>query len=369
MAEANAASTPDVVLCLNAGSSSLKFALFRVDGATETELAAGTSTDDAASALQAALESLREQGLPAPTMIGHRVVHGGAQHVRPARVDAALLADLRALVPLAPLHQPAAIRGIELAAQQFPGLPQVACFDTAFHANLPEVTQRFSLPRSLYDAGVRHYGFHGLSYEYVMSTLGAAPPARVIIAHLGNGSSLAAVANGQCVDTTMGFTPGSGIMMGSRLGDVDPGVLLYLLREKGYSVDALERLVDRESGLFGIAGSSDVKTLTLRAPFDAQARLALEMFGYSVRKAIGAYIAVLGGIDLLVFTGGIGEHSALVRGAACAGMAALGIELDPERNERGDAEIQHAASPCAVHVLATDEDRVVARHARRTLRG
>ena len=381
----------DRILCLNAGSSSLKFALFQCSGEREEALATGSvsglgtphaqaslavsgqhseasSKNDHAGALAAAFELLDRGQLPRATLVGHRVVHGGANHVQPALIDAALIASLNALVPLAPLHLPAALAGIEAASKQLPGLPQVACFDTSFHASMPELAKRLPLPAALSDSGIRRYGFHGLSYEYVLSTLGATLPARVVIAHLGNGSSLVAIKNGRSIDTTMGFTPGGGIMMGTRSGDVDPGVILYLLREKQYSANAVEQALERESGLLGVGGASDMKTLVERAPTDPRARLAVSLFAYSVRKAIGGYMAALGGLDLLVFTGGIGEHTPVVREEACAGLEALGIELDPAQNARNSGVISTERSACRVRVIATDEDKMVARHTRSVVR-
>ncbi len=228
---------------------------------------------------------------------------------------------------------------------------------------MPEYAARFPLPAWLFDQGVRRYGFHGLSYEYVLSTLGEPAPQRVIVAHLGNGASLAAIKDGQSIDTTMGFTPGGGIMMGTRTGDLDPGLLLYLLREKGHSVDSLERLLEQESGLLGIAGSSDMRQLLERAAHDERAALAIEMMGYQIRKAIGAYIAALGGLDVLVFTGGIGEHTPAIRREACRGLSAFGIALDDSKNERNAPAIHADGSASHLLVVETDEDRMIARHA------
>jgi acetate kinase len=382
----------DVALCLNVGSSSLKFALFRVTQQAEDLLAQGSieqlgsanararlkvgeehserpcSTSSVSESLSVVFAMLEAHGLPRASVVGHRVVHGGPEHSAPARVEGALLQSLKQLVPLAPLHLPAAIAGIEATAEHLPDLPQVACFDTAFHAGMPEHAARFALPTRLYGEGVRRYGFHGLSYEYILSALGEPPPARLIIAHLGNGASLAAVLHGRSIDTTMGLTPGGGILMGTRSGDLDPGVLLYLLREKGYSVAGLERLLERESGLLGISGSADMRALSERFEHDEAARLAVTMFGYAVRKAIGAYVAALGGVEALVFTGGIGEHSPLVRSEACRGLGAFGIALDEASNARNEREIHASGSACQVLVLETDEDRMIARHAGALLR-
>lgn len=382
----------DIALCLNVGSSSLKFALFRVALQSEELLAQGSIAELGGTNARARLQAgeqrherpcpdsslseslgvvfamLEEQGLPRASVVGHRVVHGGREQSAPARIESGLLQSLKQLVPLAPLHLPAAIAGIEATAEHLPDVPQVACFDTAFHAGMPEQAARFALPARLYGEGVRRYGFHGLSYEYILSTLGEPPPARVIIAHLGNGASLAAIQHGRSIDTTMGLTPGGGILMGTRSGDLDPGVLLYLLREKAYSVEGLERLLERESGLLGIAGSADMRTLSERFEHDEAARLAVTMFGYAVRKAIGAYVAALGGVDVLVFTGGIGEHAPLVRTEACRGLEPFGIALDGAANARNERVLHASSSACQVLVLETDEDRMIARHATALLR-
>jgi acetate kinase len=381
---------PGIALCLNAGSSSLKFALFRVDAASEQPLATGSveriggpdarailqvgsetleracPNAQAAQAFEVAFQLLEQCGLPRASVVGHRVVHGGQDHVGPARIDAELLAELKNLVPLAPLHMPASILGIERALSRLPDVPQVACFDTSFHARLPAYAARFPLPDSLYDQGIRRYGFHGLSYESILSTLGRDAPSRIIVAHLGNGASLAAIQDGRSVDTSMGFTPGGGIMMGTRAGDLDPGLLCYLLREKGYSAESLEALVDKGSGLLAVGGSADVRALTERREQDAKADLALTMLGYAVRKMIGAYFAVLGGLDLLVFTGGIGQHSAAIRNEACRGLGGLGISLDPVKNGANESLISSPGT-CPVRIVESDEDRMIARQARALL--
>ncbi|MDP9149259.1 MAG: acetate/propionate family kinase [Myxococcota bacterium] len=382
----------DIVLCLNSGSSSLKFALFSAgdegeehladgsiekapDGVTRASLRKGEGRTDRpvrdggpSAALEAAFSLLDEARLPPPTLAGHRVVHGGSRHVSPERIHPALVTSLRDLVPLAPLHLPAAIAVIEAIVERSPTLPQVACFDTAFHSTLPDVASRFAVPDRFVDAGVRRYGFHGLSYEYIMSVLGASAPPRVVIAHLGNGASLVAVQDGHAVDTTMGLTPTGGIPMGTRTGDLDPGVLLFLARTMGQSVDDIQHVVNHESGLLAIGGTPDMRALLARSASDARARLAVEIFGYAVRKAIGAFAAALGGLDLVVFTGGIGENSPAVRAEACRGLEMLGITLDAAENARGKDVISAEESRCRVRVIATDEDRVVARHTRRLVR-
>ncbi len=378
-------SEESIVLAVNSGSSSLKFALFEMDegrerrlvdgaverigadegrawirhGETRTERTANCQNHGAALAL--GLELLAMSNQRPLSVVGHRVVHGGCEHVQPAIVDEVLLASLHRLVPLAPLHMPACVAGIEAIVARDPGMTQVVCFDTAFHATLPEVARRLPLPDGQRD--VRRYGFHGLSCEYTMSTLGPNPPSRIVIAHLGNGSSLTAVKDGRSIDTTMGFTPTGGILMGTRSGDLDPGVLIYLAREQGLGPDALEHLVDRESGLLAVGGTSDMKTLLERSLTDARARLAVEMFTYAVKKAIGAFVAALGGLDVLVFTGGIGERAGAIRAAACDGLQPLGIDIDSERNARHDAVISGESSRAVVRVVTADEDLVIARHA------
>jgi acetate kinase len=383
------------ILSLNGGSSSLKLGLYEL-GTTETRLAAGAvegigtergqcwmrdaagqSLDDAPGdfadsrvavhAVFAVMETLR---LPPPDAVGHRVVQGGPDLAPPERVDARLVAALRRLVPLAPLHLPAEIDAIEAVAARFPSLPQAVCFDTAFHRRMPELAQRFPLPPALWDRGIRRYGFHGLSYEYVVGTVGAAELRRAVIAHLGNGASMVAVREGQPLDTTMGFTPSGGFMMGTRSGDLDPGVLLHLLVHEGWDTAALECLVSREAGLLGVSGiTSDMRTLLEQRAGDPRAALAVEMFCYQLRKHVGALAAVLGGLDTLVFTGGIGERAAPVRREVCEGLGHLGVRLDRVRNDAHAAVISVSDSACTVRVVPTDEGLVIARHTRAVLGG
>jgi acetate kinase len=291
--------------------------------------------------------------------------------VAPERVTPALVVELRALVPLAPLHLPSGLAGVEAVTARFPALPQAVCFDTAFHRGLPDIARRLPLPRALADAsGLERFGFHGLSYEYVLERLGAAGRGRVVIAHLGNGASMSAVRAGRPVDTTMGLTPAGGFMMGTRTGDLDPGVLLYLMREKGYDAERLDRLVNKESGLLGVSGvSSDMKTLLERRASDEAAALAVAMFCYQTRKQIGAFAAAMGGLDTLVFTGGIGERAAPVRAEICDGLAHLAVRLEPARNAAHEDPLSAEGSGCTVRVVPTREDLMIARHSRAVLFG
>jgi len=379
---------------LNSGSSSLKFALYRVGDAQELRLASGAvenigfsggrlwirdsdeknlvdvrrefPTHTAAAA--AVAESASTLGLPKPDAAGHRVVHGGPCYTASTQVDGTLLSDLRRLIPFAPLHLPSTIEGIEAVASRFPGLQQAACFDTAFHRRMPDVAQRLPLSRELWDAGIRRYGFHGLSYEYIVTTLGSAVQGRVVIAHLGNGASLAGVLDGLPMDTTMGFTPTGGLMMGTRSGDLDPGVLLHLMREKAYDARRLDELVNEQAGLLGVSGiSPDMKALLEQRERDPRAAQAVELFIYTLCKHVAALTAVLGGLDTLVFTGGIGERAASVRQEICTRLEYLGIELDESRNAANAEVISAPASARTVRVIPTNEDLMIARHTRALL--
>jgi acetate kinase len=382
------------ILCLNSGSSSLKFALYLIGDDEEILIAGGEAdhigpqggrlrvlagereiSEDLTGDFMghqalirmifAVMESL---DLQAPAAVGHRLVHGGPFHAAPAKVNKRLIEELRGLAAFAPLHLPNEIRLIEAAAEHCPDIPQVACFDTAFHRRMPELAQRLPLPREFWDEGLRRYGFHGLSYEYVLDELGEAGRGRTVIAHLGNGASMAAVKSGQPVDTTMGFTPAGGFMMGTRSGDLDPGVLVYLINEKGYDADGIERLVNRQAGLLGVSGiSPDMKTLLEKRKSDPYADQAVEMFCYQIRKQTGALAAALGGLDMLVFTGGIGEKAAPVRQSICKGLSHLGVSLDPALNEAHAGSISTPESPCTVKVVPTNEDLIIARHTRRIL--
>jgi len=382
-------SKPVHILCINSGSSSVKFALYAMGLNHEEVLAQGaaeglggpagnlwiragsrpirTTTghfSDHQAATTAILALLSEHNLQKPQAVGHRLVSGGPHYFKHCVIDNAFLEGLAQAVPFAPLHLPAELRAIEIVRGYYPDLPHVACFDTAFHYGLPEIAARLPLPRTFWQEGLRKYGFHGLSYEYILTTL---PPAekrsRLIIAHLGSGASMAAVHKGLSVDTTMGLTPTGGFMMGSRSGDLDPGVLLYLLNEKGYKAQTLETLLDRHSGLLGVSElSSDMQTLLEQCDTDPRAAQAIAMFCYQARKTIGGLAAVLGGIDTLIFTGGIGEHAAPVRLAISLGLEHLGIVLDPDANDRNADIISNSTGTVRVRVTPTHEDLMIARH-------
>jgi acetate kinase len=366
-----------LILVLNSGSSSLKFGVycrstndeeallsgsaegigrdsgrFNVLSADGTLLAQKNSTHETQpQALQALAEAMREHISAAPAAVGHRVVHGGPRLTTHQIITPKLIEELRGAIHFAPLHIPQALQLIAAAQASFPAAAHYACFDDAFHRTMPEIACRLPLPRSYFDAGIRRYGFHGLSYESLVAHFGADIPRRAIFAHLGNGSSLCALKDGASIDTTMGLTPTGGIPMGTRSGDLDPGVLLYLLRHDKFDADGLEDLLTHKSGLFGLSsGESDVKELEARAQTgDADANFALDVFAVSVRKAIGAYIALLGGLDALVFTGGIGEHSRRIRSAATAGLETLGLSADK------------------IQVVTAQEERQIARHCRRMM--
>jgi acetate kinase len=353
------------VLALNAGSSTLKYSSYVFDAEGEREVQATTvRATDAVRALGPALENARRALGGEPDVVGHRVVHGGSHFHEPTELSEPVLDDLSTLVPLAPLHLPPALALIRAALAALPRAGHVASFDTSFHHTLPELAQRFALPVELHRRGVRRYGFHGLSYEYIVQSFGGAPPRRLVVAHLGSGASMAAILEGRSIDTTMGLTPTGGIPMGSRSGDLDPGVIIHLQRTCGYSVDRLEHLLDHESGLVGLAGTADVSELSQRAGRgDPDARFALEHLAYSVKKQLGAYAAALGGLDCVVFTGGIGEHSPLIREAALRDLEVLGVVLDPGANASNAPVISAPASACEVRVTATNEDLMIARHA------
>ena len=353
------------VLALNSGSSSLKYGLYGVQAAgTETLLEESTTAADPEDAVKRVVSTLAKAKLPAPDAIGHRIVHGGPKLRQHGRIDDTVLRQLEAAAAFAPLHTPAALAMIRAAQQHFPALPQVACFDTQFHAGLPDVARVLPIAKDLQAEGIQRYGFHGLSLESIVRQLGADLPQRLIVAHLGNGASITAVKGGRSIDTSMGLTPTGGVIMGTRSGDLDPGVIMYLLREKKFDAARLDALVDHGAGLLGISGlSSDMRRLHEAAPANPDARLAVEMFCVSVRKQIAAMIAVLDGLDMLVFSGGIGENDAQVRAAICSGLSWIGVSLDEARNRAASNPINDAASRCQVQVLASREDEQIARHA------
>jgi len=320
------------VLALNVGSSSLKFGFFMVGANGNRVLDSGA--EEAASEPQASLariaQRMEEQGLPAPAAVGHRIVHGGPQCRQHALIDPDVMQQLQAATAFAPLHVPPAMALVRAAQARFPGIAQVACLDTAFHAGMPDVARTLPIPHELRALGIERYGFHGLSGESIVRQLGSDLPPRVVIAHLGHGASVTAVAHGASVDTSMGLTPTDGVIMSTRCGDIDPGVLAYVVREHGYDAAQLEELIDQRSGMLGISGiSGDLRELVAAAASTSasgdDARLAITMFCASVRKQIAAMAVVLGGVDLLVFTGGIGENDASTRTLICKGLEVLGI--------------------------------------------
>lgn len=360
----------DVVLALNSGSSSLKFGLYRVHGTDATAVQALLASElDGVSDMHAAVTHIAAQfeqrGLPPPVAVGHRVVHGGPTLLAHTVIDDDVMTQLAGAAAFAPLHTPPMLALVRAARACFPAVPHVACVDTAFHARMPDVARTFAIDLAVQTHGIRRYGFHGLSCESVVHQLAGELPPRLVIAHLGNGASITAVKDGRSIDTTMGLTPTGGVMMGTRSGDVDPGLLLYLMRERGFDAARLEDLFDHHAGLAGVSGSnSDMRVLRAAAPHDVHAGLAIRMFCMSVRKAIAGMVAVLDGIDALVFTGGIGEHDAASRAAIGAGLGWAGIAIDADRNANGERSIGESGLACAVLVLPSLEDEQIARHAR-----
>lgn len=306
---------------------------------------------------------LAKKQFPNPDVVGHRIVHGGPKLRDHQLITPDVLKTLEQAVPFAPLHLPPALEVVRYTMQRFSGIPQIACLDTAFHRTLPEYAARLPFSREFWQRGLRRYGFHGLSFESIVDTLGSSLPSKLVVAHLGNGCSLCAIGDGQSIDTTMGLTPTGGVMMGTRSGDLDPGVLLHLLREENYSGEKLDRLLNHEAGLRGVSGkTNDMRQLLASVPADKEATVAVEMFCYGIAKFIGAMTAALGGIELLVFTAGIGEHAAPIRSRICARLEHSGIRLDETANQRNADTISAATSECAVRVIATDEDLQIARH-------
>jgi acetate kinase len=389
----------DALLVLNAGSSSIKFAVVVDGAAAEPDLwlkgqlegigsdpsftvknGAGVLIDQRdewprgsplrhTGAMRYILGWLRKQASQTNIVgAGHRVVHGGIAFTQAVLVDGRVIAELEQLAGLAPLHQPHNIAAIRALAEVDPTLPQVACFDTAFHAVQPRVAKLFALPRELTDSGIRRYGFHGLSYEYISRRLPELAPdaQRVVVAHLGSGASMCAMRGGRSVESTMGFTAVDGLPMGTRTGALDPGVLLYLMQSRGYDAAAIESLLYRQSGLLGVSGvSNDMRDLL--SSQDPHAAQAVELFVYQIGKSLGALAATLQGIDALVFTAGIGEHAPAIRARVCAAAAWLGVRLDEAGNARGGPRITTLDSPVSAWVIPTDEERMIAIHTRAVL--
>ena len=395
-------SHPNRVLTMNTGSATLKAAIYdvhpsaklvlsiQVDSAREggririSDFAGSSLLDESSSAhdsngsLELIFQWLADQGYVSRlAAAGHRLVHGGVRYTKPERITPAFLADIEQLVPLDPDHLPEAISGIKFIAQKLPELPQVACFDTAFHASMPKVAQMYALSRRLYDGGIRRFGFHGLSYEYISRELrkleGAAAGGsatngsangRVIVAHLGSGASMMAMRGGTSMDTSMGFTPLEGLVMGTRCGDIDPGAVLYLLEQGKISPQELSAQLNKQSGLLGVSGTSaDMRDLlALAAKGDTHADEAIELFCYRAKKYIGSYAAALGGLDILVFTAGIGERAAAVRDRICRGLEFLGIQIDAARNQANADIISTSASRVKVLVIETNEDLMIVQH-------
>ena len=384
-----------VILTLNAGSSSLKFAAFRLAGGGEPNLLASGQIDgigatakgsvktasgetaeltfdrsvarvDHAAAIGSILDWLKKAGYDSSVAaVGHRIVHGGPDYAEPVLIDDATLAKLKALIPLAPLHQPHSVAGIEAAMKAFPSMPQVACFDTAFHRGHPFINDTYGLPRAYYDEGVRRYGFHGLSYEFITRKLRTIAPeiARedVIIAHLGNGASMCAVHDGRAIATTMGFTALDGLSMGTRCGQVDPGVVLYLMTEKKMSADAISHLLWKNSGLKGMSGlSQDMREL--EASDSPAARDAIAYFVSRIRRELAGLAAAVNGAEAIVFTAGIGEHSWKVREAVLKDMEWMGVHFDTQANRANAQIISAKNSPTIVFVIPTNEELMIAEH-------
>ncbi len=389
------------VLTINSGSSSIKFSIHAMGAGGEDTLVCRGSLEgigrasgrmrvkgggaeiDRSAAFPAHRDALGEllrwikRNSLAGTIgaVGHRVVHGGSRHTRAEAVTEGLIADLKRLSPFVPRHLPHEILAIETVDRELPGIPQVCCFDTAFHSSLPRVAYTYALPAELTEGGVRKYGFHGISYEFIMNELGrvAGPEAaagRVIIAHLGHGSSMAAVKGGSCVDTTMGLTPSGGLVMSTRTGDIDPGVILYLQGEKAMSLEEVNDAINNRGGLLGVSGiSADMLELLGLEAGSPRAKDAVELYCYQARKFIASLASALNGVDTVVFTAGIGENSPEIRRRIMAGLEFMGIELDPELNLKGRGRISSRGSKAAVWVIKTDEEVMIARKTFELLRG
>jgi len=372
------ATTP-VILTVNCGSSSLKYGLFSQSGTPE-QLHSGQIRDigklpvkDMEAAVDQLIALLNERFSDYEIVaIGHRMVQGGLQHMEPEKVTDQLLSSLSKLISLAPDHLPAELAAIRAFAQVFPQAVQIVCFDTAFHQHMPFVARHYALPRRLWEQGLLRYGFHGLSYEYIMQQLQQTAPetvnGRIIIAHLGNGASMAAVHKGHSIDTTMGLTPAGGLIMSTRPGDLDPGVILYLLKEQKMSTDELNELLNKQAGLKAVSGkASDIEDLLETAPEHDHAAEAIDLFCYQARKYTGALAAAMGGLDTFIFTGGIGEHAPEIRQRICEGLEFLGIHIDTIQNEQAAAVISARGSAVIIRVIPTSEEKMIAQHTRQWL--
>lgn len=391
------------ILAVNTGSSSVKFSLYALRGEAEELFLSGVLSrigdeDGFFSVRDAEGNALAEdkvflpdheracvhlfswlaaqEKFSQPDAIGHRIVHGGAKYDAPVVVTTGILTELEKLCPFAPEHLPQALGALRHAGRLFPDIPQVACFDTAFHRSMPEVAQTYPLPSSVRLRGVRRYGFHGLSYEFILGELSALPAgidqdSRIVVAHLGHGASMAAIRGGRSLDTTMGFSPAGGLVMSTRTGDLDPGVVLFLLQEGQVSAAEIKEMVNRRSGLLGISERSDDMRdlLAAAAAGDRASQMAVDLFCYQARKHIGALAAVLGGLDTLVFTGGIGEHSPDIRSRICDGLGFLGIGLDEQENRAGASLISNENAAVDVRVMKTNEEMTIARQTLRVIDG
>jgi acetate kinase len=386
------------ILVINAGSSSIKFSVFEAPAGRSIAARARGQVEGIGTSPRLKIADAQEHGGEGHTVagndyraaiaaihdwlknhlgseaglggIGHRVVHGGMTYSEPVVIDEGVMTCLEELVPLAPLHQPHHIAAIRAVAAVAPQVPQVACFDTAFHRTQPPLAREFALPRELTARGIRRYGFHGLSYEYIVSMLPDVAPAcaygKLVVAHLGNGASMCAIDQGRSIATTMGFTPVDGLPMGTRTGALDPGVILYLLQHELMDPDAVEHMIYERSGLLGVSGlSSDMRTLL--ASDAPAAKEAVELFVYRIGRELGSLVAALGGLDALVFTGGIGENAAVIRERVCRNAGWIGIVLDDEANARSGPRISHSGSAVSVWVVPSDENLMIARHTRRLL--
>jgi len=345
----------------------------RDDSTWQRQAFEATTNETAIEPLMQWLES--HTGRDSIGAIGHRVVHGGPNYARPERATPEIIAELRRLSPLDPKHLPAEIDLIEAFTKHLPDVPQVLCFDTAFHHNLPRCAQLLPVPRRFEAQGVRRYGFHGLSYSFLMGEVERlagkeAAHGRIVLAHLGSGASMAAVRDGRPIDTTMAFTPAAGLVMATRCGDIDPGLLVYMMRSGSLGADALDELVNSQSGLLGVSGTSpDMRDLLERETHDPRAADAIALFCYQAKKFIGAFAAALGGLDLLIFSAGIGENAPPVRARICEGLEFLGVRLDDSRNQRNADVISVDRAPVTVRVIRTDEELVIARSVRAVLSG